>query len=104
METASEKVTMTIQDKHETVYGNEGFAKMLREKLGDDACSYFLNALDSKPDCSGECDVVYSLQEAYDALLHELKDELEAWDIRKLTKAELVKKRYELCGKIEAGI
>lgn len=32
METASEKITMTIQDKHETVYGDEGFTKMLHEK------------------------------------------------------------------------
>lgn len=104
METASEKITMTIQDRHETVYGNEGFAKMLRERLGDDACSYFLSALDNKPCCSGECDTVYSLQETYETLLHDVKDELEAWDIQKLTKAELAKKRYELCGTIEAGI
>lgn len=101
METASEKVTMVIRDKQETIYGNEGFAKMLREKLGDDACNFFLNAIDEKSECNGECDILYSWIEGRDNFLRDLQDELASWAIRKLTKAEIEQKRDNLYQKIE---
>ena len=80
---------MMIQGKVENIFDNEDFARMLRDKLGDDAERYFREQTDPEvladslydiPDsellkkgyCSGECDKVQGTQEHYENLLKEI--------------------------------
>lgn len=80
---------MMIQGKVENIFDNEDFARMLRDKLGDDAERYFREQTDpevladglydlgdseilKKGYCSGECDKVQGTQEHYENLLKEI--------------------------------
>jgi len=80
---------MMIQGKVENIFDNEDFARMLRDKLGDDAERYFREQTDpevladglydlsdseilKKGYCSGECDKVQGTQEDYENLLKEI--------------------------------
>lgn len=93
---------LLIQDKPETIWDNEQFARMLDEKLGSDAADFFQDALhdaNMNPDesvCSGECEHVYETQEHYEALLSEVRDELMAWPVHKMSKVQLEEKRNAL--------
>ena len=99
-------IVLMIQNKPETIFDNEQFARLLEEKLGYEAAEYFLEALDNavenaKEKCTGECDVTYSLQEGYENILRDIRDEIGAWAIRRLTKEQLVDRRDALFEKIE---
>lgn len=93
---------LLIQDKPETIWDNEQFARMLDEKLGSDAAEFFRDAVydanmnPNKSICSGECDRVYKTQEHYEATLKEVRDELMAWPMRKLSKVQLEERRNAL--------
>jgi len=93
---------LLIQDKPETIWDNEQFARMLDEKLGSDAADFFRDALHDanvNPDfqiCSGECDKVYETQEHWQRIVEDACDEMGSWAIRKLTKEELINRRDEL--------
>ena len=80
---------MMIQGKVENIFDNEDFARMLRDRLGDDAERYFREQTDpevladglydltdseilKKGYCSGECDKVQGTQEHYENLLKEI--------------------------------
>ena len=103
---------LMIQGKVETIWDEQDFARMLREKLGSDAEMYFNNALDPealydavyarvsenplKYVCSGECEKTYSLQEHYE---NELKGiELEARELYKcyMTKKNVPRKEMDI--------
>jgi len=81
---------MIIQGKTETIWDNEDFARMLRDRLGSDAEQYFrektdvetvlddLNLTDEdilNHYCSGECDKVQDVQGHFQSVLNEI-DEL----------------------------
>jgi hypothetical protein len=103
---------MTIQGKVENIWDDEDFARMLRDRLGDDAERYFRDSLsyhDRNPSefgypCSGECDKVYELQEHYEQLLKETRYEIASWKTRKWTKDELDSKRAQLIQKIDSEL
>lgn len=102
-------IVLMIQNKPETIFDNEQFARLLEEKLGNEAAEYFLEALDNvaenaKEKCNGECDVTYSLQEGYENILRDIRDEIGAWAIRRLTKEQLVDRRDALYEKIEKNL
>ena len=80
---------MMIQGKVENIFDNEDFARMLRERLGEDAERYFREQIDpdvvmegiSKLDdseilnrgyCSGECDKVQGTQEHFERILDDI--------------------------------
>ena len=80
--------TMMIQGKVETIWDDQDFARMLREKLGSDAEDYFNRALDPEAlydavyekfsadplkYCSGECTKTYELQQFYEDKLKEIE-------------------------------
>lgn len=98
---------LIIRGKPETIFNEDQFARVLLETLGDDPMNYFLNAMQEakeNPDpeaCVGECDRVYEVQEHYEDVLKEIRDELMSWKILNLTKEELLKKRYDLCDMIQ---
>lgn len=93
---------LLIQDKPETIWDNEQFARMLDEKLGSDTADFFRDALHdaninpNKSVCFGECDRVYKIQEHYEAILKEVCDELMACPVRKLSKVQLEERRDAL--------
>jgi len=90
---------MIIQGKVEYIWTDEDFARMLRDKLGDDAERYFLGILFSREQahkCPGECDKTYRLQEHYERVLKDVRDEVAAWKTRKMTKDEIDDKREQL--------
>ena len=90
---------MIIQGKVEYIWTDEDFARMLRDKLGDDAEPYFLGILFSREqarECPGECDKTYRLQEHYERILKVVRDEVAAWKTRKMTKDEIDDKREQL--------
>lgn len=98
---------LIINDKPEVIFNHDQFARLLLETLGDDAKDYFLDAIqeaEENPDvrvCAGECEKLYELQEDYERVLRDIHDELMSWTITKLTKEELLKKRYDLCDLIQ---
>lgn len=80
---------MIIQGKTETIWDDEDFARMLRDKLGYDAEQYFrektdvetvlddLNLTDEdilNHYCSGECDKVQDVQGHFQSVLNEIKE------------------------------
>lgn len=78
------------ENRLETIFDHEQFARLLDERLGYDAAQYFEDAvapdsvlenLDLSDDdileggwCSGECDKVQATQEHYESLLREIGD------------------------------
>lgn len=97
---------LMVQEKPENIYDDEAFARLLEEKLGRDAAEYFRDALSdagemSKLECTGECDATYELQERYEDILRDVRDEVGAWPIRRLTKEELIERRDTLYEKID---
>lgn len=99
---------LLINGKTENVYGDEDFARLLRDRLGDDAARYFLDTISDHAknpeefgyECSGECDRVYETQENYERILKDVRDELASWPTRKMTKADIDAKRDRLIEKI----
>lgn len=93
---------LLIQDKPQTIWDNEQFARMLDEKLGSDAADFFRDALhdaNTNPDiqlCPGECDKLYETQEHWERVVQDACDEMSSWDIRKLTKDKLIGLRDQL--------
>lgn len=81
---------MIIQGKVENIWDDEDFARMLRDKLGDDAERYFREhsnldyALRDVTDeqilqyCTGECSKVEEAIEHWTGVLGAMKDELES--------------------------
>ena len=103
---------MRINGKTETVWDDQGFARLLDEKLGSDARDYFLDALtyhDKNPGefgfkCSGECDKTYELQRHYEDILREINEELSSWPTHKMTKDAIDQKRIALIRKISGEL
>ena len=109
---------MIIQGKVENIWDDEDFARMLREKLGDDAERYFRSAcdreaiieeaLDECKDftqyCGGECSKTEEIQEHYERILHDVQDELTDWDFDDSTKKELERKRDALWKRINSEL
>ena len=78
---------LLVNGKIENIHDGNDFARMLGEKLGDDAERYFReNWLvyadydpeqldeDFKNQCDGECDHVYEQQEHYQDVLRDIKE------------------------------
>lgn len=81
-------LTIKGEQRPETIFDHEHFARLLDERLGYDAAQYFRDAvapdsilenLDLSDDdileggwCSGECDKVQATQEHYENLLKEV--------------------------------
>lgn len=76
------KVEYILQEE-----GQETFARLIDEYMGDDAARYFRELMKDTvqldedgliPDplkyCNGECDQVYKTKEHYENILHELDD------------------------------
>ena len=89
---------MRIQGKIENVMSIDDFARLLREKLGDDAEDYFLCALDDAKHaeldsgdllekCGGECDRVYEIQGNHESIVSEVAEALQ--DLRVYKSEEL---------------
>lgn len=105
---------LLIDGKVENIWDNEDFARMLRDKLGDDAEQYFRDACnpdvlledvkDFEPFCGGECDETMRIQERYERILHDVQDDLEAWDFDSSTKRELQSKRDLLWKRIDSEL
>ena len=105
---------MIIQGKVENIWDDEDFARMLRDKLGDDAEQYFRNACD--PDvflesvksvreyCVGECEETERIQEHYERILHDVRDELDEWDFDGATKKQLQAKKDALWKRINSEL
>lgn len=97
--------------KRESIRDNDDFADMLEDQLGLDVRAYFEDALedqtslvlDEKP-CCGECDAVFAVREDCDGFLYDILDEIAAWEIEKLTKKEIAKKRDALWAKINSRL
>lgn len=93
---------MIIQGKTETIFDNEDFARMLDEKLGSDAADYFRDALQKALEthdpsvCIVECDRVYRVQEHYEHVLRDIRDELGSWAIMNMTKGRIMENRDAL--------
>lgn len=79
---------LMIQGKVETIWDEQDFARMLREKLGSDAEDYFNRCMDPEAlydavyekfsadplkYCSGECTKTYELQQFYEDKLKEIE-------------------------------
>lgn len=97
---------LMIQGEPETIHNDEQFARMLDERLGYEAAEYFRDAVadrrdDSENQCDGECDVVYEMQENYENILRDIRDEVGSWAIHRLTKKELLDRRDALYARIE---
>ena len=82
---------LLINGKIENIHDGNDFARMLGEKLGDDAEHYFReNWLvyadydqeqldeDFKNQCDGECDHTYEIQEHYQNVLRDVKSSVAA--------------------------
>lgn len=108
---------MIIQGKVENIWDNEDFARMLRDRLGDDAEQYFRDQCDREAMlaetsiddvleyvCFGECQKLDELQEHYERILHDVQDELVDWDFNDSTKKELEQKRDALWKKINSEL
>lgn len=102
---------LIINDKPEVIFNHDQFARLLLETLGDDAKDYFLEALnevrediDPEEVCDGECEKTYELQEHYERILKDVRDELMSWRIVNLTKEELLQKRFDLCEMIQSEL
>jgi len=109
---------MLIQGRVENIFDEEDFARMLRDRLGDDAERYFRERCDIdfilrdltddqiEGYCSGECDHVQSAIEHWTAILEEVQEELEnlSEDMMNQTKAETQKIINQLIQKINAEL
>lgn len=105
---------MIIQGRVENIWDDEDFARMLRDRLGDDAEQYFRERCDPEallaeiddflPYCTGECQKIEEWQEHYTRILHDVKDELEEWDFDDATKKQLQQKRDALWKKINSEL
>ena len=107
MATVADKETIVVQGEQETFYGNDGFAKLLLERLGRDACDYFLKVAygaEGMVRCVGECDYTMQLEENETRFLIDLRDEVEAWDVHKWTKDKTDGAVHDLLRKINHGI
>ena len=78
---------LLVNGKIENIHDGNDFARMLGEKLGDDAERYFREnwliyddcSPEDLPDsCPGECDHTYEIQEHYQNVLHDVKDKVAA--------------------------
>ena len=77
---------LNVNGNIENIFIGEDFARLLREKLGSDAETYFrenyLIFEDYDPEnlklksCTGECDHTYKLQEHYENVLRDIRDRL----------------------------
>lgn len=107
MATVADKETIVVQGEQQTFYGNDGFAKLLLERLGRDACDYFLKVAYGTEEmvrCVGECDYTMQLEENETRFLIDLRDEVEAWDVHKWTKDKTDIAVHDLLRKINHGI
>lgn len=109
---------MMIQGKVTNVYDSEDFARLLGELLGSDAEYYYRaqtdidDILDHMSDselfshCAGECSKTEEIQEHYEFILRDVKEELECLrdDMLNQTKTETMKTIIELIKKINAEL
>lgn len=95
--------TLLIKDKPVFIRSNYDFAEMLEEKLGFEVAQFYRNSVAEaeKPQCLGECDATYRIQEHYERVLRDVQDELTSWKVKKLTKEEICNKRDQLSSMIE---
>lgn len=102
---------MLIQGKAENIFDDEDFARMLRDRLGDDAERYYrkriapesiLGSLNPLEYCPGECDETMKIQERYESILHEVQEQLEDLSVNMMdqTKLETQKQINQLAKKI----
>ena len=109
---------MMIQGRVENIFDEEDFARMLRDRLGDDVERYFRERCDIdfvmrdltdeqlSEYCSGECDKVQGAIEHWTAILEEVQEELEnlSEDMMNQTKAETQITINQLIQKINAEL
>lgn len=104
---------MLIQGVPELITDDEDFARMLRDKLGEDAEQWFRYVLDHPridPDedlfsrCKGECDKLFEQQEHYEHVLEDIQSELCAWPLNRLTKAQIDERRDKLLKQIDSEL
>ena len=104
---------LMIQGNVELVSDDEDFARLLGAKLGDDAEQWFRGVLENTiPDidddlyarCKGECDKLFEQQEHYQRVLGDIRDELYAWPVFKLTRAQVDERRDRLLKIIDSEL
>lgn len=100
--------TLMINNKPVFVRNSDDFADVLNENLGYEAEEFYREdieqAKESTCQCHGECDATYRIQEHYERLLRDIQDELTSWQVKKLTKDEITKKRDALWKMIEGEL
>ena len=104
---------MLIQGKPELITDDEDFARMLRNRLGEDAEQWFrcvLEKIPFDPDddiyarCEGECDKLFEQQEHYQRVLEDIQSELCAWPVNRLTRAQIDERRDRLLKQIDSEL
>ena len=106
---------MLIQGELELLTDDEDFARMLRNRLGEDAERWF-RCVSEKADfvddvdgsiyarCKGECDKLFELQEHYERVLEDIQSELRAWPINRLTRTQIEERRDRLLKMIDSEL
>lgn len=105
---------MLVQGEIELITDDEDFARMLRNRLGEDAEQWFRFVLEQVPSdsddediyarCKGECDKLFEQQEHYQRVLEDIQSELCAWPINKLTRAQIDERRDRLLKQIDSEL